>query len=77
MQNLEIREFTQAIINFTNQSPLPIEVKRLALRSVMMQLDAAADSAVKAELLERDRKEQEEKEKEETADGTEQTVQQD
>lgn len=77
MQNLEIREFSQAIINHTNASPLPVEVKRLALTDILHQLDEVAEDAIRSEIAERDRMEQEEAEKEEQEDGTEQAVQPD
>lgn len=57
MNNLEIREFSQAIINFTNGSPLPIEVKRLAVEGVLRQLEDAADAEIKAELKARQEEE--------------------
>lgn len=72
MSNLEIREFSKAIINFVNGSPLPVEVKRLALSDIMHQLDSAANTAIQGEIVERDRKE-----KEAQDNGTEQVVQQD
>lgn len=72
MSNLEIREFSQAIINFINRSALPVEVKRLALSDILHQLDSAADTAIQGEIVERDKKE-----KEAEKNGTEQTVQPD
>lgn len=74
MSNLEIREFSQAIINFVNDSPLPIEVKRLTLVEIVHQIDSAANSILQREISERDRMQQE---KEEQDNGTEQTVQPD
>lgn len=75
MDNLEIREFSQSIINFTNQSPLPMEVKRLALADILSQVADAANSAVQAELATRTAKE--DKQKEEQDHGIEQAVQPD
>lgn len=72
MGNLEIREFSQAIINFINSSSLPVEVKRLALADILHQLDSAANTAIQGEIVERDRKEKEAQE-----NGTEEAVQQD
>lgn len=79
MENLKIREFSQAIINFVNDSPLPIEVKRLTLVEIVHQIDSAANSILQREIAERDRLEQEkeEQEQEEQDNGTEQTVQPD
>ena len=72
MSNLEIREFSQAIINFINSSSLPVEVKRLALADILHQLDSAANTAIQGEIVERDRKE-----KEGQDNGTEEAIQQD
>lgn len=49
MENLKIRQFQQAIINFINQSDLPIEVKRLCLNDITAQVNAAAEQQVYAE----------------------------
>lgn len=49
MKNLKIRQFQQAIINFVNQSDLPIEVKRLCLNDISAQVNAAAEQQVYAE----------------------------
>lgn len=75
MSNLEIREFSQAIINFINSSALPVEVKRLALSDIMHQLDSAANTILQNEIAERDRLANEEKEEQDN--GTEQIVQPD
>lgn len=77
MQNLEIREFSRAIINHTNASPLPAEVKRLVLTDILHQLDGAVTTILQNEIAERDRREQEEVKKEEQENGTEQAVQPD
>lgn len=76
MGNLEIREFSQAIINFVNSSALPVEVKRLALSDIMHQLDSAANAILQNEIAERDRVVAKE-EKEAQENGTEEAVQQD
>ena len=74
MENLKIREFSQAIINFVNDSPLPIEVKRLTLVEILHQIDSAANSILQREISERDSMQQE---KEEQDNGTEEAVRQD
>ena len=74
MENLKIREFSQAIINFVNDSPLPIEVKRLTLVEIVHQIDSATNSILQREIAERDRMQQE---KEEQDNGTEEAVRQD
>lgn len=48
--NLQIREFEQNIINFINQSPLPIEVKRLVMKDIFYQVDKMADEAINQEI---------------------------
>lgn len=54
MSNLKIREFQMAIVNFTNASDLPIEVKRLCLEEILHQLRDGADQLIKAEIQQRD-----------------------
>lgn len=70
MGNLEIREFQQAIVNYTNTSLLPIEVKRLVLSDILSQLNTEASAAVQLELAERIKSEQEQKKGDE-GNGTE------
>ena len=60
MQSLEIRMFTQDIINYTNASPLPIEAKRLAIMEILRQVNNEADRVIQSELEER-KKQQAEK----------------
>ncbi len=57
--NLEIREFTQTIIQFVNQSLLPIEVKRLCINDIAAQLSTAADTQIQAEITARQKAESE------------------
>lgn len=76
MNNLEIREFSQAIINFVNGSQLPVEVKRLVMADIMHQLDSAANAILQNEIAERDRVVAKE-EKEAQENGIEEAVQQD
>ena len=52
--NLKIKEFQQAIVNFINESDLPIEVKRLSLSEIMHKLESAADAVIAQELKERE-----------------------
>ncbi len=54
MINLEIREFSQAIINFINRSPLPTEVKRLCLNDIAAQLLQEANTQIETEIQKRD-----------------------
>ena len=50
MNNLQIREFSQSIINFVNASQLPIEVKRLALKDILSQVEAETNKVLQSEL---------------------------
>ena len=59
MSNLEIREFSQSIINCINQNALPIEVKRLVLAEIQNQLNETAREVINLELAEREKVEQE------------------
>lgn len=49
MVNLTVREFSKAIIDFVNQSPLPIEIKRLCINDIAAQLQVAADERIRDE----------------------------
>ena len=60
MNSLEIREFEQAIINQINQSPLPLEVKRLIVENICAQVNEATNKQIQAELAERSSKEESE-----------------
>lgn len=60
MSNLEIKEFSQAITNFVDGSPLPEEVKRLALQEVLARQEQKAKEALLAEIADRDAAEQKE-----------------
>lgn len=62
MINLEIREFSQAIINFVNQSPLAIEIKRLCINEIAVQLQSTADAQLYKELQDREDKQSERQE---------------
>lgn len=54
MSNLEIREFSQAIINFVDSSGLPEEVKRMALQEVLTRQEQKARDALMADIAARD-----------------------
>lgn len=56
MNSLEIREFQQAIINQINQSPLPLEVKRLIVENICAQVNEATNKQIQVELTERNSK---------------------
>lgn len=59
MSNLEIREFSQAITKFVDESSLPEEVKRLALQEVLIRQEQRTRDALLAEIEARDAEEQE------------------
>ena len=67
MNSLEIREFEQGIINQINQSPLPLEVKRLIVENICAQVNETTNKQIQAELAERSSK----KESEVESDGNE------
>lgn len=54
MSNLEIKEFSQAIANFVEASPLPEEVKRMALQENLARQEQKARDALMAEIVARD-----------------------
>lgn len=54
MINLEIKEFSQAIANFVEASPLPEEVKRMALQENLARQEQKARDALMAEIAARD-----------------------
>lgn len=60
MRNLEIREFSQAITNFVEASPLPEEVKRMALQEILLKQEQKAKDALLDEIATRDAAEKEE-----------------
>lgn len=60
MVNLEIREFSKKVVEIVNQSPLPIEVKRLSLIEVLQQVNLACDTVLQKEAEERGRENVEE-----------------
>ena len=54
MSNLEIKEFSQAIANFVEASPLPEEVKRMALQENLARQEQKARDVLMAEIAARD-----------------------
>ena len=60
MSNLEIRKFSQAIINFVDSSGLPEEVKRMALQEILLKQEQKAKDALLDEIATRDAAEKEE-----------------
>lgn len=60
MNNLKIREFSQAITNFVDGSDLPEEVKRMALQEILIKQEQKAKEALLTEIAARDAAEKEE-----------------
>ena len=50
MDSITVREFSQSIINFINQNPLPMEVKRLALKDILSQVEEETNKVLQSEL---------------------------
>lgn len=62
--NLQIREFSQSIINFVNQSQLPMEVKRIALLDILRQVETEANEVIRSEIEARNKAEKTQQKKE-------------
>lgn len=58
MISIEIREFSQSIKNFVAASPLPAEVKRLALAEILRDQERAATEQIRLEAIEREEEEE-------------------
>ena len=54
MSNLEIKEFSQAIANFVEASPLPEEVKRMALQENLAEIADRDAAEAKQKEVEQD-----------------------
>lgn len=52
MNNYDVRMFRNSILSYINQSPLPAEVKLLAVKDIASQLEAEANRAVTQEAAE-------------------------
>lgn len=52
MNNYDVRMFRNSILSYINQSPLPAEVKLLAVKDIASQLEAEANRAVMQEAAE-------------------------
>ena len=66
--DLVVRRFQQNIINFINQTDLPIEIKRLCLGEIYRQLEETSNQEINRQLQE-EQKESEQKEGEVNAKG--------
>lgn len=63
MNSLQIREFSQSIINFINENPLPLEIKRLAVKDIYQQISEASEKQIYQELEEKKKEKESEVEK--------------
>lgn len=59
MINLKMREFTIAVTNFVNSSPLPTEFKRMSILEVLRQLEEKASQEIQEEIMKRDSEQKE------------------
>lgn len=59
MDSLSVREFSQSIMNFTKQSPLPLEVKRLCLEEILIQVREETTQQLMIEIQQRDNEKKE------------------
>ena len=53
MVNTQIRQFRDSIIELTNESPLPIEIKRLVFSEVSAAINNEADKTILIEKQEK------------------------
>lgn len=51
IDDLRIREFKNNLINYMNEEPLPLEVKRLVLSDILNETTKAVDANIKAYLM--------------------------
>lgn len=51
IDDLRIREFKNNLINYMNEEPLPLEVKRLVLSDILNETIKAVDANIKAYLM--------------------------
>lgn len=73
--DLEIREFTQAIVDYINKSKLPVEVKRLSLRDICAKLETVADNVIREQIAEREKEKKEQETAKEASERDEQGTQ--
>lgn len=50
MINAQIRDLYNSILSTVNQSPLPIELKRIVLEDITKQCEVEANATIQAEL---------------------------
>lgn len=60
MTDLEIREFKNTIINYINEIPLSIELKRLIINEIALEVKIKAEEVILEQLNERNNQPKEE-----------------
>lgn len=55
MLDLAIREMKNSIINYINNNPLPIEVKRMVINEISSEIKEKADEVIREQVIERDK----------------------
>lgn len=50
MDSLKIKEFEKSIIDLINQTPFPLEVKRLVFADLLRQLETATNEEVQIQI---------------------------
>ena len=66
--DLQIRQFQIGLIDYINQSTLPMEVKRLVMKDVLLQVEKASDDLIKQLLKEQEAQKTKEQSNEEAAE---------
>ena len=66
--DLQIRQFQIGLIDYINQSTLPMEVKRLVMKDVLLQIEKASDELIKQLLKEQEAQKIKEQSNEEAAE---------
>lgn len=69
MTNLRILEFKKSIQKFVQETDLPEEVKRMVLADILRGQEVIASEALRQEIIERDKQEQEVSENADNAKG--------
>lgn len=57
MDSLSIREFQKTIIDYTNQSQLPMEVKRLVFQDILTKIETETEDVLYKQVVARKAKE--------------------
>lgn len=66
--DLQIRQFQMGLVDYINQSTLPMEVKRLVMKDILLQVEKASDDLIKQLLKEQEAQKTKEQNNEEAAE---------